>query len=226
MSSRAGPRTAIAGAGYGDSAEDELDDRGPLVSELQARKRRRLIMAALLRALLTATLLTALYYALPMDENWHLSAGVRLVVGLVVMVAVITWQIRTVLRSSYPGIRAVEALAVTVPFFLLFFASTYVLMSSNGSGHFSQENLSRTDSLYFAVTTFATVGYGDITATSQSARLVVTFQMILDLLILGVGIRAFVGAVRLGQQRRAATENEVGLHRTDSNRARRPGTSE
>jgi voltage-gated potassium channel len=180
-----------------------------LMSELEPRTRRKLITAALLRALLTATLLIALYYALPMDEKWSLSEGVRLVVGLALMAVVITWQIRTVLRSRFPGIRAIEALAVTVPLFLLFFASTYFLISSNGSGNFSQENLSRTDSLYFATTTFATVGYGDITATSQSTRLVVTFQMILDLLILGLGVRAFVGAVRLGQQRRAATENEV-----------------
>jgi voltage-gated potassium channel len=179
------------------------------MSELEPRTRRKLITAALLRALLTATLLIALYYALPMDEKWSLSEGVRLVVGLALMAVVITWQIRTVLRSRFPGIRAIEALAVTVPLFLLFFASTYFLISSNGSGNFSQENLSRTDSLYFATTTFATVGYGDITATSQSTRLVVTFQMILDLLILGLGVRAFVGAVRLGQQRRAATENEV-----------------
>jgi Ion channel len=42
----------------------------------------------------------------------------------------------------------------------------------------------RIDSLYVTVTTFNTVGFGDITATSQTARLVVTVQMILDLLVL------------------------------------------
>jgi voltage-gated potassium channel len=88
------------------------------MSELEPRTRRKLITAALLRALLTATLLIALYYALPMDEKWSLSEGVRLVVGLAVMAVVITWQIRTVLRSRFPGIRAIEALAVTVPLFL------------------------------------------------------------------------------------------------------------
>jgi voltage-gated potassium channel Kch len=62
--------------------------------------------------------------------------------------------------------------------------------------------LTRTDSLYFTVTTFSTVGYGDITPTSQTARLVVTAQMILDLLFLGVGIRVFIGAVQLARQTR------------------------
>jgi voltage-gated potassium channel len=116
------------------------------------------------------------------------------------------WQIRKVLTSRHPGLRAIEALAVTLPLFLLLFATTYFLMSVHGSGTFTQEHLSRTDALYFAVTIFATVGFGDITAASQSARLVVTFQMLLDLVILGVGINAFVSAARLGRKRQSATE--------------------
>ena len=54
------------------------------------------------------------------------------------------------------------------------------------------------------MTTLATVGYGDITATSQDARVVVMIQMILDLVLLGLGIRAFTGAVQLGRARKAA----------------------
>ena len=56
--------------------------------------------------------------------------------------------------------------------------------------------------LYFTVTTFSTVGYGDITAASEAARLLVTVQMILDLLALGLGIRVFIGAVQLARQAR------------------------
>ena len=56
------------------------------------------------------------------------------------------------------------------------------------------------DSLYFTVTVFATVGFGDITATSQTGRLIVTAQMILDLIVLGLGIGVFLGAVQRGQQ--------------------------
>ena len=60
-------------------------------------------------------------------------------------------------------------------------------MSTLGTGNFSQEDLSRTDALYFTVTVFSTVGFGDISPTSESARLVVSGQMILDLFILGFG---------------------------------------
>ena len=175
------------------------------MGELEPRQRRRLLAAGLLRALLTTTVLVVLYYILPFDEEKRLSAGLRLVVGLALFVAVAIWQIRAVLGSKYPGIRAISALAATVPLFLLMFAATYFLMSTEGSGNFS-ENLTRTDSLYLAVTIFATVGFGDITATSESARLVVTVQMILDLIILGLGINAFVSAAKVGRQRRSAAD--------------------
>ena len=56
--------------------------------------------------------------------------------------------------------------------------------------------------MYFSTTIFATVGFGDITAKSQAARVVVTLQMFLDLVILGLVARLVVNAVRIGKQRR------------------------
>ena len=43
-------------------------------------------------------------------------------------------------------------------------------------------------------------GFGDITAKSQAARLVVTGQMIDDLVILGLAIKVIVGAVSRRRQ--------------------------
>jgi voltage-gated potassium channel len=178
----------------------------PSISEMEPRQRRGLLALALLRALLSTTVLVALYYLLPVNEELRLSSALRMALGLALFVAVLIWQFRKVLTSKQPGIRAIEALAVTVPLFLLLFAATYFLMSLHGSGTFSQEHLSRTDALYFTVTMFATVGFGDISPVSQSARVVVMFQMLLDLVILGVGVNAFVHAARLGRKRQSATE--------------------
>ena len=47
---------------------------------------------------------------------------------------------------------------------------------------------------YWPWTVFATVGFGDITAKTEAARLVVTGQMITDLVIIGLGVRVIVGA--------------------------------
>jgi hypothetical protein len=67
--------------------------------------------------------------------------------------------------------------------------------TSNFGGH-----LSHTDGLYFAVTVFSTVGFGDITAKTETALLVVTGQMIADLIILGLAVKIILGAVKRSQR--------------------------
>ena len=51
------------------------------------------------------------------------------------------------------------------------------------------------------MTVFSTVGFGDIYPATEAARVMVIAQMILDLIVLGLGIRVFVSAVEVGRQR-------------------------
>jgi uncharacterized membrane protein YtjA (UPF0391 family) len=69
-------------------------------------------------------------------------------------------------------------------------------MAQDNPDNFNVHTLTRTDSLYFTVTVFATVGFGDIVGTSQAARVLVMVQMILNLVFIGVVVRLFLGAVR------------------------------
>jgi hypothetical protein len=98
-------------------------------------------------------------------------------------------------RSHFPGIRATQALAATTALLLLLFASTYFVMSADDPAAFT-ETLSRSDALYFTIVVFSTVGFGDITPHAEAARLVVAGQIMLDLLVLGLGIQVILGAVR------------------------------
>jgi Ion channel len=125
-----------------------------------------------------------------------------LVAGLAGLTGLVAVQVCGIIASPFPGLRAIEALAISVPLFLLLFASTYVVIAAISPGNFSQP-ITRTSALYFTVTVFATVGFGDITATTDPARLVVTGQMIADLIIIGLGARVILGAVTRGRQRRA-----------------------
>jgi len=144
--------------------------------------------------------LTSVYFVAPMDRPDHLSA-LALIAGAVALSAVIgALQIRSILRSRRPSLRAIEALAFSIPLLILSFASIYFLLSQSDGAAFT-EPLSRTDALYFGVTVFATVGFGDIAPASQPARLVVTIQMICNLLVLGIGLRVVVGAVQVSRQR-------------------------
>ena len=177
---------------------------GERPKDLPRAQRRRLIAGAALRSVLVAAVLVVLYYLLPLDRPWDSDTAVRLLIGLLIFVGVMVWGVRTVAGSQYPGVRAAEALALVLPFFLLLFASTYFEMERASAASFTQP-LTRTDALYFTVTVFTTVGFGDITAKSETARVVLIVQMLGDLVLLGAGARVLLGAVQRGRQRRSET---------------------
>ncbi|MGA8372648.1 MAG: potassium channel family protein [Acidimicrobiales bacterium] len=161
-----------------------------------------MVAVAALRTILTVALVVAIYFLLPMDRPVGTSVVIGLVLGLLVFAAIIAWQVRQIVQSKYPLVRGVEALAFALPVYILLFATTYFLMTHAQVASFG-EHLSRTDAMYFSTTVFTTVGFGDITAKTQTARLVVTFQMLFDLVILGLVARLIINAIKRGQQQRA-----------------------
>ena len=167
-----------------------------------------LVTVAAVRAIATMTVLLALYYLLPFDGGGtDLSTFGKLALGLGVFLGVMTWHVRLIGKSENPALRALEGVFLGLPLFLLLFAAAYFLMSQSDASTFTSE-LSRTDSLYFTVTIFSTVGFGDISAQTEPARLVVSAQMMLDLVILGVGVRVILGAVERSRSRLAGDADE------------------
>jgi len=162
-----------------------------------------------LRSLLFTTVLVILYYVLPLDERLDAGVAVRLLIGVGIFAAMATWQVRSIIGARYPAVKAIEALGLILPLYLLVFASTYFVMERASAANFTQP-LTRTDALYFAVTVFSTVGFGDIAAKSEAARVVLIVQMLGDLALLGAGARVLLGAVRRGQQRGSDTGGEAG----------------
>ena len=177
--------------------------------DLPPAMRRRLIFWTALRSVLIATVLVVVYYLLPLDRRWDSDTAIRLLIGLLVLAGVMVWGVRTIAGSRYPGMRAAGALALILPFFLLLFASTYFVMERNSAASFT-EPMTRTDALYFTVTVFSTVGFGDISPKSETARVVLMVQMLADLALLGTGLRVFLGAVQRGRERRSQTGDDGG----------------
>jgi voltage-gated potassium channel len=177
---------------------------GAALKELGPAARRRLLGRALLRSLLTVVGLLVLYYLLPMDRVRGVQLLLLLAAGLAAVVGLCVWEVRAILRSQYPAVQAVQGLATAVPMFLLLFATVYFVLAGQGPAAFTQP-LNRTDALYFTVTVFATVGFGDIAPVTQAARIAVTVQMVANLLVLGILLRAVTGAVQLSRARRDQT---------------------
>ena len=176
-------------------------DVHPASDELYRHVRRRQGLLIIGRSFLVTAAVCVGYFILPFDSSLALDTGVELVAGLVLLAGLLAWQIRGILRSPFPAFQGVATVAITAPMFLFLFATTYYLMGDTDASNFS-EPLTRLDSLYFTVTTFATVGFGDITAVSQMARGVVTTQMGLGLILVGLIARVIFGAVQVARSRR------------------------
>lgn len=61
-------------------------------------------------------------------------------------------------------------------------------------------------SLYFIITVFSTVGFGDITPKTDPARIVAIVQMLTDLAVLAVVVRLILGAATRGMARLRTSE--------------------
>jgi voltage-gated potassium channel len=190
--------------------------------ELPARQRRRVVVGASLRTIATIIAVVAIYFLIPMDRAITATTVIELVTGGLALFVIIAWQIREIMRSEHPGVRAVEALAFAIPVYVLLFAAIYFLMAHAQSAAFGV-HLSRTDAMYFSATVFTTVGFGDIVPKSQAARLIVTSQMFLDLAIIGIVVRGVVSAIKAGRQRPATAGAAAPGAEPAGNRAAGPG---
>lgn len=178
--------------------------RENLFTSLPPRQRRRIVVGAILRAVLTTALVVAIYFLVPMDRSVGVGTVIGVLLAILALFAIIGWQILQITRSQYPTVRAVEGLALIIPLYVLLFATAYFLMNRANGATFGKP-VSRIDAMYFSTTVFTTVGFGDITAKSETARVVVTIQMMLDLAIIGLVVRLVINAIKIGQRRHDPT---------------------
>ena len=154
--------------------------------------RRKLMARAVLRSTLTLTVLTAAYFELPFTLISQASYLTAFLLGAVVVITVLGVEVRTILRSPYPRLRAVEALLTSGPLFIVLFAALHFVIAQVNPSSYTQP-MTRLDALYFTVTTFATVGYGDLAPVSQTARLAALVQMVCGLFLVGVIAKILLG---------------------------------
>jgi hypothetical protein len=161
----------------------------------ERRRGRRAAIRSLARATVVAAVVIAAYYLLPVRARSDLGMALRIVFVSVAFGLVVAWEIRAVARAEFPRLRAIDALVSTVSVMVIAFAVAYLNMSLRDAASFNVV-LERTTSLYFTVTTLATVGYGDIHARTDTARIVVMVQMVFNVAVIGSTVRAILGTAR------------------------------
>jgi hypothetical protein len=163
--------------------------------EMATRERRKVVIFSLSRAVVGTVLIVVAYYTLPLAAD---SAGeilIRAVILTVTIGAVLAWQVRAIVTSDYPWLRSVEALAFAVALTVIAFATVYLSMSQRDPFGFNQP-LNRTGALYFTMTTLTTIGFGDIHAASEAARVAVMIQMVFNVAVIGAAVKLILATAR------------------------------
>jgi voltage-gated potassium channel len=173
------------------------------------RERRRMIIRSGIRILAMTGGLLVLYALVPIPGTSGIGALVGMAIGLIGFLGLIGVQIRTIVRAEHPVLRAFEVVAFAVPLLVAVFAFTYLSLSRQEAVSFT-EHLDRVGALYYTVSTLSTVGFGDIAARSDAARILVTVQMLFDLALIGVLVRLVILVTRAGLRRQSASEEVRG----------------
>jgi voltage-gated potassium channel len=169
--------------------------------DLDRAQQRRVAVRSTIRIVTSTVVLVVLYALLPAASNSSAKTLVQLLIGLAVFLGVLVRQVLSILDAEHPEVRAVETLALAVPLLIIVFAFTYLSLSHAHASNFS-EPLDHVGAVYFTVTVISTVGFGDIVARTDVARILVCVQILLDLgLLVGIA-RAVVFAARVGVRRR------------------------
>jgi voltage-gated potassium channel len=178
---------------------ETVSSKPPRWIDLDRRQRRRAVLGMMISVALAWALLFGIYYLIPFTDRTGAESLVRLVLGIAFFAGVLAWQLRQVTRAELPGLRAIHALGVAIPLFLLVFAIVYLSLSQSSATRFS-EPLNHTGALYLVITVFSTVGFGDITPEDDLARIVTSIQMLLDLVVLGAVVRLLTTAAKSGRE--------------------------
>jgi voltage-gated potassium channel len=150
---------------------------------------------------ITGAAMVIFYFVLPFRDVTAADTLLRLVGGILLIVVVIGMQVRSIARSNQPQLRSIEAVGLSFWMLVIVFSIVYVSLSASNPQAFS-EPLTEVGGLYFTMSVLSTVGFGDISALTDAARVVVIVQMVLDLLLLGVVVRLLLGAGKAAAEAR------------------------
>ena len=152
------------------------------------------------RVMLACLLLVLAYFVVPVEPDPN---GLRLVLrslGTLALVLTVAWLVTSQVRRQLAAaaaptgaeqIGALIRLVVALVAGLLAFALGDYVIARSRPGQFAGLE-TRIDALYFSLTTLTTVGYGDVHAAGQVARVAVCVQMVFSIGVIATGVSLVV----------------------------------
>jgi voltage-gated potassium channel len=156
-----------------------------------------------LRLGLACGLAVFMYFVVPASPRLPADAIVLRVLAAVAALALLALGIVSQVRLTVQhGLdRRVDGLVVSLVIVVLAFALGFYLLNAQ-----DPEQLdglaTRVDALYFTMSTLTTVGFGDVHATGQAARIMVVIQMAFNLVFVATAAAVLSARVRAAATKR------------------------
>ncbi|MCX5206643.1 potassium channel family protein [Streptomyces sp. NBC_00237] len=135
----------------------------------------------------SAAVMVAVYFWLPLHVFGHhrpFLSWTALACGLVLVAVGLLVQIQYVLANR-GGSRPAWIIAGLMCLTILLFSATYYVLAQQQDEFDGLRT--RLDALYFTVVTLATIGFGDVSPTGQTARAVTLLQVLYSFVFLTAG---------------------------------------
>lgn len=143
----------------------------------------------------TGTIALAVYLLAPLDgRSAEVAAFLVVVLATVSLLPLSIRRARQVLASDTPMLLAMQSIFTALTILIVSFASAYYVLGNEADSQFDEIE-SKIDALYFTVTVISTVGFGDIVPVGQGARALVTANVLLNLVLVGVSVRVLSWAM-------------------------------
>jgi voltage-gated potassium channel len=145
-------------------------------------------------------LFTLAYFILPFryarNEPLTFAKLIASLVAMVMVVYLFRLNVRHSQRVGQSRYLRIQWLLTALYTLVLGCAIVYAWFGTEMTGQMDGVD-NRTDALYFSVTVVSTVGFGDIHAVGNAARLFVTAHMLFNLIYLGTALRVITQAASL-----------------------------
>jgi voltage-gated potassium channel len=136
------------------------------------------------------------YYAFPVRQADPLRLAATLIAtaaGLTLLAAMMIVELQHLRRGQ--EMRNARILAMVLMLMVMLFSLAFFLLNLAIPGQISDLD-TRTDALYFTLATMATVGYGDVHAEGQIARVLVSALIVFDVVVVASLAREYAGRGR------------------------------
>jgi uncharacterized membrane protein len=145
------------------------------------------------------TLMVVVYFVFPWPRHVEAGSVVRGIVALLVL-CLLAFGLYQQLKRQLDEDRRVDGLFLGIVFVVLVFAFIFYVMSREPNQIAGLHT--KVDGLYFTLSTLTTVGFGDVHAVSQPARVLVIIQLVFNGIFLAAAAGLLTSRIRAAAQAR------------------------